>query len=44
MMTGIEVETTVPESTATNMPMMSPESAVNTSRAERGASVVEAVS
>ena len=39
MMTGIEVETTVPESTATNMPTMRPEMAVNTSRAEREAGV-----
>ncbi|GAA2884953.1 hypothetical protein GCM10010455_03740 [Microbacterium esteraromaticum] len=35
MMTGSEVETTVPESTATNMPTMRPEMAVKTSRAER---------
>ncbi|PJI37083.1 hypothetical protein CTI14_68560, partial [Methylobacterium radiotolerans] len=32
MMTGIEVDTTVPESTATNMPTMRPEIAVKTSR------------
>ena len=38
MMTGIEVDTTVPESTATNMPTMRPERAMKTSRAERGAS------
>ncbi len=35
MMTGIEVDTTVPESTATNMPTTRPEIAVKTSRAER---------
>src|SRR5690606_16164473 len=35
MMTGNEVETTVPESTATNIPTMRPEIAVKTSRAER---------
>src|SRR5690606_17673048 len=35
MMTGSEVETTVPERTATNMPTMRPEIAVKTSRAER---------
>ncbi|GEK86680.1 hypothetical protein MAE01_18560 [Microbacterium aerolatum] len=39
MMTGIEVDTTVPERTATNMPTMRPEIAVKTSRAERVASV-----
>ncbi|BDZ40437.1 hypothetical protein GCM10025863_30510 [Microbacterium suwonense] len=39
MMTGSDVETTVPESTATNMPTMRPEIAVKTSRAERTASV-----
>jgi len=38
MMIGIDVETTVPESTATNMPMMRPDSAVSTSRCERLAS------
>ncbi|MDQ0649137.1 hypothetical protein QFZ53_003333 [Microbacterium natoriense] len=38
MMTGIEVDTTVPESTATNIPTMRPEIAVKTSRAERAVS------
>jgi hypothetical protein len=40
-MTGIDVETTVPDSTATNMPTMRPEIAVKTSRAERVVSGVE---
>ncbi len=35
MMTGIEVETTVPEMTATNMATMRPEMAVKTSRGDR---------
>jgi hypothetical protein len=41
MMTGIEVDTTVPESTATNMPTTSPEIAVKTSRGERVGSAAE---
>ena len=35
MMRGSEVDTTVPESTATNMPMMRPERAMRISRCER---------
>jgi hypothetical protein len=41
MITGIEVDTTVPESTATNMPTTSPEIAVKTSRGERTVSGAE---
>ena len=42
MMRGSEVETTVLESTATNMPTISPESAVSTARWVMGASVLVA--
>ncbi len=43
MMTGSDVDTIVPESTATNMPTMRPDIAVKTSRAERLASGAEEV-
>jgi hypothetical protein len=42
-MTGREVDTTVPESTATNIPTTRPEIAVKTSRAERVGSALDEV-